>query len=110
MAYPYLPGSGSEAFKGMSVLVGLMVTLGASSLFGQAASGIILCTHAPCGWVSWCGSGTKRGRSPSIGIFTTRIRSGLGEDVTLPNSLVLSSVTKNYSHPVRGEGSSWMRP
>lgn len=37
MAYPYLPGSGTEAFKGLSVLVGLMVSLGGSSLVGQAA-------------------------------------------------------------------------
>ena len=42
MAYPYLPGSGSEAFKGATVLFGLMATLGGSNLFGQAASGVIL--------------------------------------------------------------------
>ena len=39
MAYPYLPGSDTEAFKGLSVLVGLMLSMGASSLVGQAASG-----------------------------------------------------------------------
>ena len=42
MAYPYIPGSGTEAFQGISVLLGLMVTFGGSSLFGQAASGLIL--------------------------------------------------------------------
>ena len=42
MAYPYLPGSETAAFKGLSVLVGLMISLGASSLVGQAASGLIL--------------------------------------------------------------------
>ena len=42
MAYPYLPGSETEAFKGLSVLVGLMISLGASSLVGQVASGLIL--------------------------------------------------------------------
>ena len=40
MAYPYLPGAGTEAFKGLSVLLGLMVSLGASSVIGQAASGL----------------------------------------------------------------------
>ena len=39
MAYPYLPGSDTEAFKGLSVLVGLMLSLGASNLVGQLASG-----------------------------------------------------------------------
>jgi small-conductance mechanosensitive channel len=42
MAYPYLPGSHTEAFRGLSVLVGLMISLGASNLVGQAASGLIL--------------------------------------------------------------------
>ena len=37
MAYPYLPGSDTDAFKGLSVLVGLMVSLGASGIVGQAA-------------------------------------------------------------------------
>ena len=42
MAYPYLPGSNTDAFRGLSVLLGLMVSLGASNLVGQAASGLIL--------------------------------------------------------------------
>jgi small-conductance mechanosensitive channel len=42
MAYPYLPGSQTQAFQGLSVLVGLMISLGASNLVGQAASGLIL--------------------------------------------------------------------
>jgi small-conductance mechanosensitive channel len=42
MAYPYIPGSQSEAFKGMSVFIGLLVSLGASGVVNQAASGIIL--------------------------------------------------------------------
>jgi hypothetical protein len=42
MAYPYIPGSDSEAFKGLSVLIGLMVSIGGSGLVGQAASGLIL--------------------------------------------------------------------
>ncbi|MDL1948729.1 mechanosensitive ion channel family protein, partial [Acidobacteria bacterium ACD] len=42
MAYPYLPGSGSEAFKGVGVMVGLMVSLGSTALIGQLASGFVL--------------------------------------------------------------------
>jgi hypothetical protein len=41
MAYPYLPGSGSEAFKGLSVLVGLMISIGASGIVGQGAGGLM---------------------------------------------------------------------
>lgn len=104
MAYPYLPGSGSEAFKGMSVLIGLMVTLGGSSLFGQAASGMILLYSRTLRIGELVRVGDQKGTVIELGAFTTRIRSGLGEEITLPNSLVLSSVTKNYSRPALGRG------
>ena len=42
MAYPYLPGAGSQAFQGLSVLIGLMISLGGASSIGQAASGLVL--------------------------------------------------------------------
>ena len=42
MAYPYLPGANSEAFKGLSVLIGLMISLGGSSVVSQGASGLML--------------------------------------------------------------------
>jgi small-conductance mechanosensitive channel len=42
MAYPYLPGAKTAAFQGLSVLVGLMVSIGASSIVSQGASGLIL--------------------------------------------------------------------
>ena len=42
MIYPYIPGSGSSAFKGMSVFVGLLLSLGSSSVVGQFTSGLVL--------------------------------------------------------------------
>lgn len=42
MAYPYLPGSGTEAFKGVSVVVGVMVSLGSTTIVGQVFSGFML--------------------------------------------------------------------
>ncbi|MBB2495076.1 mechanosensitive ion channel family protein [Aquipseudomonas ullengensis] len=104
MAYPYLPGAGTEAFKGLSVLIGLMISLGASSVVGQAASGLILTyTHTlrPGEYVR---IGDYEGTVTEMGMFTTRIRTGLGEVLTLPNSMITSSVTKNYSRAVQGMG------
>jgi small-conductance mechanosensitive channel len=104
MAYPYIPGSGTEAFKGLSVLVGLMVSIGASGIVGQAASGLILMythTYRPGEYVR---VGDNEGTVVEMGMFTTRLRTGLGEELTLPNSLVLGAVTKNYSRTVRGRG------
>ena len=42
MAYPYLPGSGTDAFKGVSVLLGIMISLGSTSIVNQAAGGLVL--------------------------------------------------------------------
>jgi small-conductance mechanosensitive channel len=104
MAYPYIPGSGTEAFKGLSVLVGLMLSIGASGIVGQAASGLILMytrTYRPGEYVR---IGDNEGTIVEMGMFTTRVRTGLGEELTLPNSLVLGSVTKNYSRTVKDRG------
>ncbi|MEJ6004852.1 mechanosensitive ion channel domain-containing protein [Paucibacter sp. AS339] len=104
MAYPYLPGSGSEAFKGVSVLLGLMISLGASSIVGQGASGLILMFSRTIRVGEFVRIVDHEGTITELGMFTTRIRTGLGEELTLPNSLVMGSVTKNYSRAVKGPG------
>jgi len=104
MAYPYVPGSETDAFKGLSVLLGLMVSLGASGVVGQAASGLILIytrTFRPGEYVR---VGEHEGTIVEMGMFTTRVRTGMGEELMLPNSLVLGTVTKNYSRAVGDRG------
>jgi len=104
MAYPYLPGSGTEAFKGLSVLVGLMISLGASSVIGQAASGLILTYSRTLRVGEFVRIGDNEGTVTEVGVFNTTIRTGLGEVLTLPNSMITGSVTRNYSRIVQGQG------
>ena len=104
MAYPYLPGSDSEAFKGMSVLVGLMLTVGGSGLVGQSVSGLVLMYSRTLRVGEYVRIENHEGTVTKLGTFTTRIRTGLGEELTLPNTLVLGTVTKNYSRTVTGPG------
>jgi small-conductance mechanosensitive channel len=104
MAYPYLPGAGSEAFKGMSVLVGLMLTVGGASLVSQGASGLILMYSRTLRVGEYVRAADHEGTVTEMGMFTTRIRTGMGEEVTLPNALLLGTVTKNYSRSVVGRG------
>ena len=104
MAYPYLPGASSDAFRGMSVLIGLMVSVGGSSLFSQAASGLVLMYSRTLRVGEYVRIAEHEGTVTETGAFTTRIRTGLGEELTLPNALVLGTVTKNYSRVVPGYG------
>ncbi|HQR61101.1 MAG TPA: mechanosensitive ion channel [Methylophilaceae bacterium] len=104
MAYPYLPVANTEAFKGVTLLFGLMLSLGASGLVGQAVSGLIL-TYArvlrPGEFIHIAGN---EGTVTETGVFATRVRTGMGEELTLPNTFILSNVTRNYSRAVKGKG------
>ncbi|MFG0531612.1 mechanosensitive ion channel family protein [Pseudomonas sp. yb_2] len=104
MAYPYLPGSGTDAFKGLSVLLGLMISLGATSVIGQGAAGLILTYTRTLRVGEFVRVGDYEGTVTEVGMFTTTIRTGLGEMLTLPNSMITGSVTKNYSRIVQGPG------
>ena len=104
MAYPYLPGAGTDAFKGLSVLVGLMISLGASNVIGQAAAGLILTYSGTIRVGEFVRVGEHEGTVIEVGVFNTRILTGLGETLTLPNTLITGSVTRNYSRIVKGPG------
>jgi small-conductance mechanosensitive channel len=97
LAYPYLPGSDTDGFKGVSVLVGVMVSIGASSLVGQVASGLILIYTRAFRLGEFVRVGETQGTVVGLGAFATRIRTGLGDEVLVPNSYALQNTTHNYS-------------
>ena len=104
LAYPYLPGSDTDAFKGLSVLFGLAVSIGASSLVGQAVSGLILTYTRAFRPGEYVRIGDTEGTVVGMGAFATRIRTGLGEEVLVPNNLGLQNSTRNFSRSTPGAG------
>ena len=104
LAYPYLPGSDTEAFKGISVLFGLAVSIGASSLVGQAVSGLILTYTRAFRPGEYVRIGDTEGTVVGMGAFATRVRTGLGDEVLVPNNLGLQNSTRNYSRAAPGPG------
>ncbi len=104
MAYPYFPGSSTAAFQGVSLLVGLMVSVGGSGLVSHAAAGLVVMYTRTIRVGEYARIGEKEGTIESIGLFNTRLRTGLGEELTIPNSLIQSAITVNYSRTVIGEG------
>jgi small-conductance mechanosensitive channel len=104
MAYPYLPGSSSEAFKGLTVLVGVMLSVGASGVVGQAAGGFILAYSRALHKGEWVRVGEVEGAVTTVGVFSTKIRTYNDEEVSIPNTVVLGTITRNFSRPATGEG------
>jgi small-conductance mechanosensitive channel len=97
MLYPYLPGSGSDAFKGLSVMAGLMITIGSSGLVSQMVSGLILIYTKAMRTGDYVKVGDVEGFVMNIGVFAVKLRSFTKEEISLPNTLVLGSSTRNFS-------------
>jgi small-conductance mechanosensitive channel len=97
MAYPYLPGSHTEAFKGLSVMVGVIFSIGAAGVVGQIASGMMIVYTYALRVGEYVRIAEYEGTVVEIGLFVTLLRTGLGEEVSLPNTFVLANVTRNYS-------------
>ena len=102
-AYPYLPGSGSEAFKGIGVFVGLMLSIGASGVVNQAVSGLMLMYTRALRPGEFVQIGDTEGTVTSVGFLTTRVETLRHELVNIPNAVIASTVSRNYSR-LAGEG------
>jgi small-conductance mechanosensitive channel len=96
-AYPYIPGSDSEAFKGIGVFVGLMLSIGASGIVNQAVSGLMLMYTKALRPGEFVQVGETEGTVKSVGFVTTRIETLRREEVSIPNSVVVGNVTRNFS-------------
>ncbi|MCX7099084.1 MAG: mechanosensitive ion channel [Methylococcales bacterium] len=104
MAYPYFPGSNTEAFRGLSVLVGIMLSIGGSGVVGQAASGLIMIYSHVLKEGEYVKVNGIEGLVSNVGIFSTKIRTSNGEEVNVPNSLIGNSTTLNSSRLAEGKG------
>jgi small-conductance mechanosensitive channel len=96
-AYPYIPGSDSEAFKGIGVFVGLMLSIGASGVVNQAVSGLMLMYTKALRPGEFVQIGDTEGTVTSVGFLTTRIETLRNVEVTLPNAYLAGNVTRNLS-------------
>ncbi len=94
---PYIPGSNSEAFKGISVFLGVLVSLGAAGSFSNIVAGIVLTYMRPFSVGDRVKIAETIGDITEKTLLVTRIRTIKNMDVTIPNALVLSSHIINFS-------------
>ena len=105
-AYPFLPGAGSQAFQGISILAGLMLTLGSAGLVTQAMNGLVLVYSRALAKDEYVRIGEVEGTVTDVGALSTKILTPEKEEVTIPNSVVVSSQIKNYSRLARTQSAT----
>lgn len=104
MIYPYLPGSDSGVFQGISVFVGLIVSLGSSTVIGNIIAGLVITYMRPFKLGDRIKLNDTTGDIIEKTPLVTRIRTPKNEVVTVPNSFIMSSHTVNYSTSAREYG------
>ena len=95
--FPYLPGSDSRIFQGISIFVGVVISLGSTNLIGNIVAGLVLTYMRPFQIGDRIKIGEVVGNVIEKTPFVVRIRSPKSEEITIPNSNILSTHTLNYT-------------
>jgi len=97
VAYPYIPGSNSAAFKGVSVFAGLMLTIGSAGFIGHLMAGLLVVYARALRKGEMVKVGDTFGVVTEVGALSTKVTTPSLEQVTIPNALLMSSTVVNYS-------------
>ncbi len=104
VSYPFLPGSQSEVFKGASVFIGIIVSLGSTGVMNQIMSGFMVTYSRAVRSGDFVKIGDVEGTVTHLGALSTKVRTARNEDVTIPNVVVVSQTTTNYSRNAKSLG------
>ena len=96
VTFPYLPGASSPFFKGISVFIGVLFSLGSSSAISNIVAGVVLTYMRPFRIGDIVKIGDVMGRVTDKTLLVTRMRTIKHLDITIPNSIVLGSHIINY--------------
>ena len=97
VAYPYIPGSHTDAFKGISVFVGLVVSLGSTGIINQIMSGLFVVYSKALKTGEWVKVNDTEGEVLEVGLLAAKIRTIERQEVTIPNSVLVATSTTNYT-------------
>jgi small-conductance mechanosensitive channel len=104
VAYPYVPGSQSEAFKGVSLFMGVVFSLGSSSLIGNVIAGYSMTYRRAFRLGDRVQIGNHIGTVERMRLLVTHLRTPKNEEVIVPNSAILGAEVVNYSTLARERG------
>jgi len=97
VAYPYIPGSESAAFKGVSIFLGVIFSIGSSSFVANMLAGYSLTYRGAFREGDRVRIGEYTGDVVAVRALSTTLRSMKNEEINIPNSEVLSSAVVNYT-------------
>jgi len=97
IAYPYIPGNESIAFKSISVFVGLLVSLGSAGVVSQAMNGLAITFGRSFKSGDYVKIGGVEGTVSEVTLVFTKLRTIRQEEIIVPNSVVASQTTYNYT-------------
>ena len=101
IAYPYIPGSDSLAFKGVSVFLGVIFSMGSTSFVSGAIAGLTMTYRGAFKEGDRIKIGDVTGIVTEVRLMVTRIRTAKNEIVVIPNSNILNTDVVNYSTMAR---------
>jgi len=104
VAYPYIPGSDSEAFKGISVILGIMFSIGSSSFISNIIAGYSLTYRRAFKIGDRIKVDDSFGDVVDMKLYVTRLRSVKNEEIIIPNSSLINSNVINYSSLAKQHG------
>ena len=97
LSYEFLPGAQSDAFKGVSVFIGLVISLGSTGIMNQVMSGLMVTYSRAVRVGDFVRIGDVEGTVTQLGALSTKIKTLRNEAVTLPNALVVTQAATNFS-------------
>jgi small-conductance mechanosensitive channel len=106
VAYPYIPGSKTDAFKGLSVFLGLVISLGSTGIINQIMSGLFVVYSRTLKTGEWVKVNETEGKVLDVGLLAAKIRTIEGQEVTIPNSVLVGTSTRNYTRLGHPDGMS----
>ena len=104
VAYPYIPGSGSEAFKGISIFIGIVFSLGSSSTIANIIAGYTMTYRRAFRMGDRVKISGVTGDVVEMRLQVTHLRTIKNEEVIIPNSTILNNEVVNYSSLARTRG------
>ena len=104
VAFPYIPGSSTDAFRGISIFFGLVVSLGSTGIINQVMSGLFVVYSRALKVGEWVVVEGIEGEVLEVGLLAAKVRTIEHQEVTTPNSVLVSHSTRNFTRLGQADG------